>query len=151
MVPLYGRGTEYAVITFRQGNGRVFFMSCPYIFGASGLTFPANAAFLYNLMSTVPRKARIGLAEYRYNGTRAVHSSDPLIALLFETPGGLGILYLGVALFVFLMLRGAAVWQAVGSARNASATQFRIHPRDDSTLPEGEHKARGFETTPRWI
>ena len=106
VVPLYGRGTEYAVITFRRGNGRVFFMSCPYIFGASGLTFPENAAFLYNLMSTVPRKARIGLAEYRYNGTRAVHSSNPLIALLFETPGGLGILYLGVALFVFLMLRG---------------------------------------------
>ena len=106
VVPLYGRGTESAVITFRQGEGRVFFMSCPYIFGASGLTFPENATFLYNLMSTIPRKARIGLAEYRYYGTGTVHSSDPLLALLFQTPGGLGILYLGMALFVFLMLRG---------------------------------------------
>ena len=106
VVPLYGRGTEHTIVTFRHGKGRVFFISCPFIFSAPGLKYIENATFLYNLMSTVPRKARIGLAEYRYAGTRAVHSSNPLIALLFETPGGLGILYLGITLFVFLMLRG---------------------------------------------
>ena len=106
VVPLYGRGTERIIVTLRHGNGRVFLMSCPFIFSAPGLAYAENATFLYNLMSTVPRKARIGLAEYQYYGSGATHSSDPLMALLFETPGGLGVLYLGVALFVFLILRG---------------------------------------------
>ncbi len=122
-MPLYGSGTEYTIVTFRHGNGRAFFMSCPYIFSASGLAHAGNATFLYNLMSTVPRKARIGLAEYRYYGTGAANSPDPLIALLFETPGGLGVLYIGITFFVFLMLRG----RRFGKPLEVQETQRRLN------------------------
>ena len=32
IAPLFGQETDYSVVTFREGNGRVFFMSCPDIF-----------------------------------------------------------------------------------------------------------------------
>ena len=65
IAPLLGQETDYSVVTFREGNGRVFFMSCPDIFTYFGLRDERNAAFFYNLMTTLPHRARIGLAESR--------------------------------------------------------------------------------------
>ena len=93
-------------MTFRVGNGRAFFISCPYIFSYAGLKDDGNATFVYNLMTTLPRRARIGLAEYRYYPFRQTHSAAPPIHLLFKTPVGLGVVYIGLIVFLFLVLRG---------------------------------------------
>ena len=106
VAPLYGHGEDYSVVTFRVGNGRAFFISCPYVFSYSGLKDDGNATFVYNLLTTLPRRARIGLAEYRYYPFRPTHSAAPPIHLLFKTPVGLGVLYIGLIVFVFLVLRG---------------------------------------------
>ncbi len=106
ITPLFGRGTDYSVVTFREGDGRAYFISCPFIFDDFGLGDDRNATFLYNLMTTLPRRARIGLAESRYYAFGSTDAADPLIHLLFKTPVGLGIVYVGLIIFLFLVLRG---------------------------------------------
>jgi hypothetical protein len=106
VAPLFGRGTDYSIVTFREGNGRAFFISCPYIFSYSGLREDRNATFLYNLMTTLPRRARIGLAESQYYAFGSIDATNPLIHLLFKTPVGLGVVYIGLIIFLFLILRG---------------------------------------------
>lgn len=106
IAPLFGLETDYSVATFREGDGRVFFMSCPDIFTYSGLKDERNAAFFYNLLTTLPHRARIGLAELHYYTFDSTQTADPLSYLLFKTSGGLGLVYLGLIVFLFLILRG---------------------------------------------
>ena len=106
VAPLFGQETDYSVVTFREGDGRVFFMSCPDIFTYFGLKDERNATFFYNLMTTLPHRARIGLAELRYYAFDSTETADPLFYLLFKTPGGLGLVYIGLIVFLFLILRG---------------------------------------------
>ena len=106
IAPLFGQEADYSVVTFREGDGRVFFMSCPDIFTYFGLRDERNATFFYNLMTTLPHRARIGLAESRYYAFDSTETADPLFYLLFKTPGGLGIVYIGLIVFLFLILRG---------------------------------------------
>lgn len=106
MAPLFGQETDYSVVTFREGDGRVFFMSCPDIFTSFGLKDERNAMFLYNLLTTLPHRARIGLAEWHYYAFDSTETADPLFYLLFKTPGGLGLAYIGLVVFLFLILRG---------------------------------------------
>ncbi len=106
VAPLFGKEMDYSIVTFREGDGRAFFMSCPYIFNDSGLGDDRNATFLYNLMTTLPRRARIGLAESHYYAFGSIDATNPLIHLLFKTPVGLGVTYIGLIIFLFLILRG---------------------------------------------
>ncbi|MCE2416214.1 hypothetical protein J4G07_19695, partial [Candidatus Poribacteria bacterium] len=106
VVALYATEDGATVVTLRHGKGRVFFIASTYLFSRDGLKYDErNATFLYNLMSTLPRNARIGLAEKRYY-TLETRPPDPFAALVFGTRGGLGAVYLCLILFVFLMLRG---------------------------------------------
>ena len=106
VVALYGTEDGATVVTLRHGKGRVFFIASTYLFSRDGLKYDErNATFLYNLMSTLPRNARIGLAEKRYY-TVETRPPDPFAALVFGTRGGLGAVYICLILFVFLMLRG---------------------------------------------
>ena len=106
VVVLYRTEDGAAVVTFREGEGRVFLIASAYLFSVDGLRYDENnAALLYNLMSTLPRNARIGLAERIYY-TVETRPPDPFVALVFGTRGGLGAVYICLALFVFLMLRG---------------------------------------------
>ena len=106
VVVLYGTEDGATVVTLRHGKGRVFFIASTYLFSRDGLKYDeGNATFLYNLMSTLPRNARIGLAEKRYY-TVETRPPDPFAALVFGTRGGLGAVYICLILFVFLMLRG---------------------------------------------
>ena len=103
---LYGTEEGATVVTLREGKGRVFLIASAYLFSKSGLQYDAgNATLLYNLMSTLPRNARIGLAEKRYY-TVETKPPNPFVVLMFGTPGGLGAVYICITLFVFLMLRG---------------------------------------------
>ena len=81
--------------------------SCHAIyFNDSGLGDDRNATFLYNLMTTLPSRARIGLAESHYYAFGSIDATNPLIHLLFKTPVGLGVTYIGLIIFLFLILRG---------------------------------------------
>ncbi len=102
---LYGTEDDAVVVTLRDGKGRVFFIASDSMFRKSGLRHVGNAMFLYNLTSTFPRNARIGLAVWKYY-TRESKPQNPFAALLFRTPGGLGALYICLTVFVFLILRG---------------------------------------------
>lgn len=105
IAPLYGQSEDYSIVTFGEGEGRAFFISCPDIFYRFGLRDSRNATFLYNLMTTLPHRARVGLAEGYYYAEGSA-SVDPLMHLLFKTAGGLGVVYIGVIVFLFLILRG---------------------------------------------
>ena len=102
---LYARENDAAIITLRDGEGRAFFIASDYMFTKDGMRYGGNATFLYNLMSTLPRNARIGLAERRYY-TLETQPPDPFMALVFRTPGGLAAIYICLTIFVFLVLRG---------------------------------------------
>ena len=106
IAPLYGHGTDYSVVTFHEGEGRAYFFSCPDIFTEHGLRDDRNTAFLYNLMTTFPRRARVGLAQKYYYAAGSASEADPLTYLLFNTSGGLGVVYIGAIVFLFLILRG---------------------------------------------
>ena len=103
---LYGTEDGAVVVTLRHGAGRVFLIASAYLFHKNGLRYDeGNATLLYNLMSMLPRNARIGLAEKRYY-TAETRPPNPFAALVFGTRGGLGAVYICSILFVFLMLRG---------------------------------------------
>lgn len=103
---LYGTEDGAVVVTLRHGAGRVFLIASTYLFHKNGLRYDeGNATLLYNLMSMLPRNARIGLAEKRYY-TAETRPPNPFAALVFGTRGGLGAVYICSILFVFLMLRG---------------------------------------------
>ena len=102
---LYGRADDATIVTLRDGEGRAYFIASDYLFTGDGLRHDGNAAFLYNLMSTLPRNARIGLADSRYY-TVETKPPDPFVAFVFRTPGGLGAIYICLTFFLFLVLRG---------------------------------------------
>ena len=102
---LYARENDAAIVTLRDGEGRAYFIASDYMFTRDGLRYGGNAAFLYNLMSTLPRNAHIGLAERMYY-TLETQPPNPFMALVFRTPGGLAAVYICLMLFVFLVLRG---------------------------------------------
>ena len=105
VVVLYGREDDTTIVTLRDGEGRAYFIASDYLFTRIGLQHGGNATFLYNLMSTLPRKARIGLADRRYY-TLETKPPNPFVAFVFRTPGGLGAIYICLTLFLFLVLRG---------------------------------------------
>ena len=102
---LYGREDNATIVTLRDGEGRAYFIASDYLFTKSGLRHGGNAAFLYNLMSTLPRNARISLADSRYY-TLETKPPNPFVAFVFRTPGGLGAIYICLTFFLFLVLRG---------------------------------------------
>lgn len=105
VVRLYGSENDPVVVTLQDGQGRVFFITSSYLFHRDGLRYDGNSTFLYNLMSTLPRRARIGLAEERYY-TVDTKRLEPFTALMFGTTFGLGAVYICLTLFIFLVLRG---------------------------------------------
>ena len=106
IAPLYGQDEDYSIVTFGEGEGRAFFISCSDIFYRNGLRDNRNSTFLYNLMTTFPHRARIGLAEDYYYAVGSASEANPVMYLLFNTAGGLGVVYIGVIVFLFLILRG---------------------------------------------
>ena len=102
---LFARENDAAIVTLRDGEGRAYFIASDYMFTRDGFRYSGNAAFLYNLVSTFPHNAHIGLAQRRYY-TLETKPPDPFMSLIFRTPGGLAAVYICLMLFVFLVLRG---------------------------------------------
>ena len=112
---LFGNGEDYSIVTSRVEGGRVFVLSCPYIFTRTGLGHAENAKLVYNLLTYLPRKSRIGFDEYHHGFRVYTESgeSNGLIRLFLRTPLGLGFVCTGLLIFIFLILRGARFGQPV--------------------------------------
>ncbi len=102
---LYGSEFQAIVATLQDGKGRVYFTTSAYLFNEHGLKHSGNAALFYNLMSTFPRKAHIGLAEGNYY-TQSTTPTSTFVNFVFKTPWGLAAVYICLILFVFMTLRG---------------------------------------------
>ena len=102
---LYGTDDKGTVVTFKDGEGTVFFISSSYMFDENGLWTEENAAFLYNLTSTFPRSAHIGLAVGRYVSLET-KPPNTFVKLVLKTPVGLAGVYLCILFFFFLTLQG---------------------------------------------
>ena len=124
---LYGRENDATIVTLRDGEGRAYFIVSDYLFTRSGMRHGGNAAFLYNLMTTLPHKARIGLAEGRYY-TLETKPPDPFVAFVFRTPGGLGAVYICLTLFIFFVLRGRRFGKPLdGQEQNRRLSAEYVH------------------------
>lgn len=102
---LYGKENNAVIVTLRDGEGRAYFIASDDLFSRYWLLDSGNAVFLYNLMSTFPHNARVGLAVRRYY-TIETKPPNPFVEFVFRTPGGLGATYICLMLFLFLVLRG---------------------------------------------
>ncbi len=124
---LYARENDASIVTLQDGDGRAFFIASDAMFSRRGLRYDGNAAFLYNLMSTLPRNARIGLAERRYY-TLETQPPNPFMSLMFRTPGGLAAVYICLTLFVFLVLRGRRFGKPLDAAeKNRRLSSEYVH------------------------
>ena len=151
VAPLFGKEMDYSIVTFREGDGRAFFMSCPYIFNDSGLGDDRNATFLYNLMTTLPRRARIGLAESHYYAFGSIDATNPLIHLLFKTPVGLGGYLYRTDYIPVSDTPRETIRQATSGRGDTQSLQFRVCPRHDRSLSKREHPFGDFEADSRYI
>lgn len=102
---LYGSKNKGVVVSFEDGEGKVFFITSSYIFDENGLRTEENATFLYNLTSTFPRSAHIGLAEGRYVSLET-KPPNTFVTLVLKTPVGLAGVFLCILFFLFLTLQG---------------------------------------------
>ncbi len=102
---LYGSDNAATVLSFRHGEGRVYLTTSSHLFSWSGMNHTPNATFFYNLMSTLPNRARIGLAQLMYF-TDESKPPNAFVELVFKTPGGLTAVYVCLILYIFLTLRG---------------------------------------------
>ena len=124
---LYGRENDTVIVTLHNGEGRAFFIASDDLFSQYWLLKSGNAMFLYNLMSTLPHKARIGLAVRKYY-TIETKPPNPFAALLFRTPGGLAAMYICLTLFVFLTLRGRRFGKPLeAQEKNRRLTSEYVH------------------------
>ena len=117
MLVLYGSEYQAVVATIQDGEGRAYFTTSAYLFNENGLKHSGNAALFYNLMSTFPRKAHIGLAEGNYYA-QSITPSSAFVNLVFKTPWGLASVYVCLILFVFMTLRGKRFGQPLNIREN---------------------------------
>lgn len=118
MLTLYGTEQQAIVATLQDGEGRVYFTTSAHLFNGNGLKHSGNAALFYNLMSTLPRKAHIGLAERNYYAQSGTPTSA-FIYFVFKTPWGLAAVYISLILFVFMTLRGRRFGQPLDVRANS--------------------------------
>ncbi len=123
LAPLFGVGTEYSLVTFRVGAGRVFVLSCPYIFTKHGLGFEENATLVYNLLTYLPPKSRIGFDEYHHGfrsqtESRSRSGTGQLVRLFWGVPIGWALVYAGMLILIFLLLRGRRFGQPIEPDRS---------------------------------
>lgn len=117
MAVLYGSEFQAVVATLKDGEGRVYFTTSAHIFNENGLKHGGNAALFYNLMSTFPPKAHIGLAKGYYYA-KSSSPTNMLFNFVFKTPLGLAAVYLCLILFVFITLRGRRFGQPLDVSEN---------------------------------
>jgi hypothetical protein len=124
VVPLFGDDTDYVIVTFRVGRGRIFVFSCPYIFTRKGLEQEENAKLLYNLITYFPPQSRIGFDEYHHGfreptATQTDREANVLIRTFLRTPMGWAFVYAGGIIFLFLLLHGRRLGQLLETIKRS--------------------------------
>ena len=95
------------LISFKQGRGRVWLGSTPYLFTNDGLRDEANAALVGAMFSDAPRDSLVAFDEYHLIAQNATSASErTLQSLLFGTPWGWAILYALIVAFTYLAING---------------------------------------------
>ncbi|MCG9129447.1 hypothetical protein JT359_17805, partial [Candidatus Poribacteria bacterium] len=105
MVNLYGLENQAVLATIQDGLGRVYFSTSENLFNENGLRHAGNATLFYNIMSTLPKKGHIGLAE-EYYYSQGDTSPNSMLYMIFKTSWGLAAVYICIISFVFITLRG---------------------------------------------
>jgi hypothetical protein len=95
------------LISFKQGKGRVWLTSAPYLFTNEGLSDETNAALVGAMLSDTPRDSLVAFDEYHLSTQHVTSAnSQTLQTLLFATPWGWAILYALIVTFTYLAING---------------------------------------------
>ncbi len=96
-------GGKPLLVSFRQGQGRVWFCSAPYLFSNEGLQYDGNAELVGALLAATPRGSVVAFDEFHLSSTRTTPSVQ---TLLYTTPWGWALLLFALVLGVYLVLNG---------------------------------------------
>lgn len=95
------------LISFKQGRGRVWLCSTPYLFTNDGLRDEANATLVGAMFSDTPRDGLVAFDEYHLSVSHTTPAdTQSLQAILFSTPWGWAILYALIITFTYLAING---------------------------------------------
>jgi hypothetical protein len=108
------------MVSVEQGEGRVILSAAPYPFSNAGLREEGNPALALNMVSAAGSKATIWFDEW-HHGLRS--RDDGVIGpgnWLRYTPAGRSMLYIGLVIFVALVLQGRRFGRPVPLAKDIS-------------------------------
>jgi len=121
-IPLFGREDNHSVVSFKSGFGRVFLLSCPYIFTNDGLSQQNNAKFLYNLLTYLSEYAKVGFDEYHHGTSKMTgngYERPSVMRMLLSSPIGWALAYAAILVFVFLILHGRRLGKPIVTEESA--------------------------------
>ena len=96
------------LISFAQGDGTVFFSSSAHLFSNAGLPQAANGELVLNILSRAGRDSSLWFDEW-HHGVRTSQDADQVFGLqdwLRTQPSGRALLFVGLLVFIALLLRG---------------------------------------------
>jgi hypothetical protein len=114
-IPLLALPEGFVLISFEQGEGRVFLSADVTPFTNAGLKDPGNPELVLNLIGTVPRETHVWFDEWHHGKrpeTVAAQVSGPG-DWLRRTPAGRALLYVAGVIFLGLLLGGRSFGRPV--------------------------------------
>ncbi|MCB9136212.1 MAG: DUF4350 domain-containing protein [Anaerolineales bacterium] len=107
-IPLVALPEGPVLVTFKQGEGRVFLSADVTPFTNAGLKEPGNPELILNLIGTIPRETHVWFDEWHHGKrleTAVAEISGPT-DWLRRTPAGRALLYVAGVIFLGLLLGG---------------------------------------------
>jgi len=93
-------------VSFSQGLGQVIISTTPFPFSNAGLKEAGNPAFVMNLINKTPTATTVWFDEWHHGWRGAVVEMVGPINWLRYTPTGRALLYVGVVIFIAMVLQG---------------------------------------------
>ena len=117
VAPLLTSGEAALLLTFTQGQGRVFLGAIPFSFSNAGLRGEGNPELVLNVLAHVPHAGVIWFDEWhRGQRSRVAAPQGPADWLRF-TPSGRAVLYATAVAFLVVLLQGRAFGRPVSLPR----------------------------------
>lgn len=98
-------GQQPVLVSFRQGDGRVFISAAPFPFSNLGLKQAGNPPLILNLVGTGRRSGGIWFDEW-HHGIRGTQEISGLFQWLLRSATGRALLFIAIVAFVALVLQG---------------------------------------------
>lgn len=116
-LPLLAKGQYPLAVTFRQGKGRVILVSVIYPFTNAGLKETGNPELVLNLLGMAGPNPQVWLDDW-HHGVRPNRQEivGPEMWLRY-TPAGRALLFVGVVIFIALLLQGRNFGRALEPVR----------------------------------